>query len=86
MKAIIFDMDGILVDTMPFHYEAMKAAVKEPTGIELDKRTFYLLEGMPINEMAHKILKLKGYDARRREHTGLDIRADETDSRIIPKC
>ncbi|HZA43632.1 MAG TPA: HAD family hydrolase [Nitrososphaeraceae archaeon] len=73
MKAIIFDMDGVLVDTMPFHYEAMKAAVKGPTDIELDKRTFYLLEGMPINEMAHKILKLKGYDARRREHTGLDI-------------
>jgi beta-phosphoglucomutase-like phosphatase (HAD superfamily) len=58
MKAIIFDMDGVLVDTMPFHYGAMKAAVKEATDIELDKRTFYLLEGMPINEMALKILEL----------------------------
>ena len=45
---------AILVDTMPFHYEAMKAVVKEPTDIELDERTFYLLEGMPINEMAHQ--------------------------------
>jgi beta-phosphoglucomutase len=61
MKAIIFDMDGVLVDAMPFHYEAMKAAVEEITSIDLDKRTFYLLEGMPVEEMAIEIFKLKGY-------------------------
>ncbi|MFL6381315.1 MAG: HAD family hydrolase [Nitrososphaeraceae archaeon] len=61
MKAIIFDMDGVLVDAMPFHYEAMKTAVKEITSIDLDKRTFYLLEGMPVEEMALEIFKLKGY-------------------------
>jgi beta-phosphoglucomutase len=61
MKAIIFDMDGVLVDAMPFHYEAMKTAVKEITNIDLDKRTFYLLEGMPVEEMALEIFKLKGY-------------------------
>jgi HAD superfamily hydrolase (TIGR01509 family) len=61
MKALIFDMDGVLVDAMPFHYEAMKTAVKEITNIDLDKRTFYLLEGMPVAEMALEIFKLKGY-------------------------
>jgi len=61
MKALIFDMDGVLVDAMPFHYEAMKTAVKEITNIDLDKRTFYLLEGMPVEEMALEIFKLKGY-------------------------
>ena len=61
MRAIIFDMDGVLVDAMPFHYEAMKTAVKEITSIDLDKRTFYLLEGMPVEEMALEIFKLKGY-------------------------
>ena len=54
-------MDGVLVDAMPFHYEAMKTAVKEITNIDLDKRTFYLLEGMPVEEMALEIFKLKGY-------------------------
>jgi HAD superfamily hydrolase (TIGR01509 family) len=61
MKAIIFDMDGVLVDAMPFHYQAMKSAVKEIISIDLDKRTFYLLEGMPVEELALEIFKLKGY-------------------------
>jgi HAD superfamily hydrolase (TIGR01509 family) len=61
MKAIIFDMDGVLVDAMPFHYQAMSTAIKESANIDLDKRTFYLLEGMPVANMALEIFKLKGY-------------------------
>jgi beta-phosphoglucomutase-like phosphatase (HAD superfamily) len=48
MKVLIFDMDVVLVDTMPFHYVAMKMAIKEVAYIDLDRRTFYLLEGMPF--------------------------------------
>jgi beta-phosphoglucomutase len=61
MKAIIFDMDGVLIDAMPFHYEAMKTAVKEIASIDLDKMTFYLLEGMPVEEMALKYSNLKEF-------------------------
>ena len=61
LKAIIFDMDWVLVDTMPFHYEVMRIATNELTDIDLDKRTFYLLEGMPVAQMALEIFKLKGY-------------------------
>jgi beta-phosphoglucomutase len=63
MNAAIFDMDGVLVDAMPFHYEAMRKAIEELTSIDLDKRTFYLLEGMPVAEMTLEIFKLKGYNA-----------------------
>lgn len=28
-KGIIFDMDGVLIDAMPFHAEAMKLAINE---------------------------------------------------------
>src|SRR5215469_13627009 len=59
MRAIIFDMDGVLVESMPYHYQAMKIAIKEVVNIDLDKRTFYLLEGMPVAEMALEILKIK---------------------------
>jgi beta-phosphoglucomutase len=59
MKAIIFDMDGVLVDTMPSHFQAMRTAVAEVTEIDLKERTFYLLEGMPVMEMARKILDLE---------------------------
>jgi beta-phosphoglucomutase-like phosphatase (HAD superfamily) len=81
MNAIIFDMDGVLVDTMPFHYEAMKKAIMELTDIELDKRTFYLLEGMPINEMARKILELKGYCKEQIENTGFESVAQKIGTR-----
>jgi beta-phosphoglucomutase-like phosphatase (HAD superfamily) len=39
----------------------MRIALKELTGIDLNKRTFYLLEGMPIAQMALKLFKLKDY-------------------------
>jgi beta-phosphoglucomutase len=53
-------MDGVLVDAMPFHYVAMKMAINEVADLDLDKKTFYLLEGMPIAEMALAIFKLNG--------------------------
>lgn len=76
MKAVIFDMDGVLVDTMPSHYEAMKTAVNEIADIKLDKKTFYLLEGMPIKEMALEIFKLKGHNMKS-ERTRLDNTAEK---------
>ena len=44
MKAIIFDMDGVLVNTMPFHYEAMKAAVKELQILNWTRELFTCLK------------------------------------------
>jgi beta-phosphoglucomutase len=61
MRAIIFDMGGVLVESMSYHYQAMKTAIKEVANIDLDKRILYLLEGMTIAEMALEILKIKGY-------------------------
>ena len=97
MKAIIFDMVGVLVDAMPFHYEAMKSAVKEITSIDLDKRTFYLLEGMPVEELAPEIFKLKGYlvdDSGKKDNNISNQKSEEVAKRkkeifkemnIIPK-
>ena len=54
----------------------MKTAIKQVANIDLDKRTFYLLEGMPVAEMALEILKIKGYvDVK--NITNKDIQASE---------
>src|SRR5919106_6633222 len=56
-KGIIFDMDGVLVDAMPFHAEAMSRAIKEITNHEIDKRNIFLLEGMPSSDLVKEIFK-----------------------------
>ena len=57
MKGIIFDMDGVLIDAMPFHAEAMRVAVKEETDHEIDKNIVYLLEGMPTPDLIKEIFR-----------------------------
>lgn len=48
-------MDGVLIDAMPFHAEAMKIAIKEETNYEIDKKIVYQLEGMPSNNLVKEI-------------------------------
>ena len=57
MKGIIFDMDGVLVDAMPFHAEAMRIAINEETGYDIDKKIVYLLEGMSGLGLIKEIFK-----------------------------
>ncbi|HEY9386746.1 MAG TPA: HAD-IA family hydrolase [Nitrososphaeraceae archaeon] len=61
MKAIVFDSDGVLVDSMPSHYEAWKTAFKEVSNIDVDERTIYLLEGMRGIDLVEKVFELKKY-------------------------
>jgi len=42
---------------MPYHYQAMKTAINQVANIDLDKRTFYLLERMSVAEMALEICR-----------------------------
>jgi beta-phosphoglucomutase-like phosphatase (HAD superfamily) len=66
-------MDGVSVDAMPFHYEAMKTAIKESTSIDLDKRTFYLFKRMPVAEITLEIFKLKGYSVDNKNISKQDL-------------
>ena len=65
MKGIIFDMDGVLVDAMPYHSKAMQRAIKQETNIDIDDRTIFLLEGMPANDMIKEIFRAKGYNLKK---------------------
>src|SRR5947209_17678295 len=61
-KAIIFDMDGVLIDAMPFHAESMRIAIKEETNHDIDKKIIYLLEGMPGAKLVKEIFKRENID------------------------
>ena len=57
MKGILFDMDGVLIDAMPYHAEAFKIAFKEEVNHDIDKKDVFLLEGMPGPELVKEIFK-----------------------------
>jgi len=57
MKGILFDMDGVLIDAMPYHAEAFKIAFKEEANYDIDKKDVFLLEGMPGPELVKEIFK-----------------------------
>lgn len=68
----IFDLDGTLINSMPVHYRAWDAAMRE-VGVEgpLDEELFYSLGGVPTPIVA----------ARMAAHYGLTIDADAVDRR-----
>jgi beta-phosphoglucomutase-like phosphatase (HAD superfamily) len=58
MKGIFFDMDGVLLDSMPYHAEAMYQALKIEINYDLDKKWIFLLEGMPAEEFLNELFKI----------------------------
>ena len=61
-KGIIFDMDGVLIDSMPFHAEAMRIVIKEETNHIIEKKIIYLLEGMSGTKLVKEIFKREKID------------------------
>ena len=61
MEAAIFDLDGVLVNSMPTHFQAWKAAFVKITGLEIAERDIYLLEGMRGMELVEKIFDQKDF-------------------------
>jgi beta-phosphoglucomutase len=71
-RGIIFDMDGVLVDAMSFHCEAIKTAAKQEVDINVEQRDVYLLEGMPGEDMVKELLRHKRYTGNIEEVTDND--------------
>jgi beta-phosphoglucomutase len=59
MKAIIFDMDGVLVDSMPYHAEAWKQAFST-VGISIEQEAIYELEGSNHRQLVDIIFRRFG--------------------------
>ena len=58
-RAALFDMDGVITDTMPFHLKAWQEAFR-PRGVAVDKMDVYLREGMQTRRMGREIAREKG--------------------------
>ena len=58
-KAVIFDLDGVIVDTVPAHYVAWKS-IAEELGISFDEEANEALKGVSRVDSLKKILALGG--------------------------
>jgi beta-phosphoglucomutase-like phosphatase (HAD superfamily) len=56
LKAVIFDMDGVLTDSMPYHAQAMKKVFNE-LGITIDVQDIYEREGEKTVDVVDFLLK-----------------------------
>jgi HAD superfamily hydrolase (TIGR01509 family) len=56
-KAIIFDLDGVLVNSMPTHVQAWRMAFAKIASLEITERDIYLLEGMRGMDLVIKIFE-----------------------------
>lgn len=66
LKAVIFDMDGVLIDSEPLHYEVNRMTMLEKFGINLDYEYYKQYIGSTVMAMWRKIIKdfsIEGYTA-----------------------
>jgi beta-phosphoglucomutase-like phosphatase (HAD superfamily) len=59
VRALIFDCDGTLADTMPAHFRAWAAATAE-YGLDFPEDRFYALGGMPSRRIVELLAREQG--------------------------
>jgi len=56
MKAILFDFDGVLIQSMEDHYEGWRCAL-EKYGIDMNPEELYMMEGQGVKAVANEITR-----------------------------
>lgn len=59
-RAVLFDMDGIVADSMDYHAEGWQQVLREYCGLELSREDIFKREGMPGLESIVDIFEEKG--------------------------
>lgn len=65
-RAVLFDLDGVITDTMQFHYEAFRQAFAK-LGIDLKPPGIFTREGMPSFELGKELVKEYGVQVTEEE-------------------
>jgi beta-phosphoglucomutase family hydrolase len=60
VRGLVFDCDGTIADTMPLHYEAWTAALKEHR-VEFSEAMFYELAGVPTARIIELLNERHGH-------------------------
>ncbi|MCC7207948.1 MAG: HAD family phosphatase, partial [Anaerolineae bacterium] len=60
-RGIAFDMDGVIVDSMPFHVAAWQFAFA-PFGVSVPPGWIYRMEGVLYTEVASRVAVMAGLD------------------------
>lgn len=61
IKAIVFDMDGVIIDSMEYHAVSFAETLGD-MGVDIDSRRVYELEGMGSELVIKKLLEDKDVD------------------------
>lgn len=60
-KAVLFDFDGVLAETMEDHFRAWRAAMRD-VGVAITEEDYFPLEGMDLKEIARVFSARSGLD------------------------
>src|SRR4051812_43266012 len=61
IQGLIFDCDGTLADTMPFHWQAWKSVVQRHR-LDFPENRFYALGGVPSRDILKLLCAEQGVD------------------------
>lgn len=85
IKAIIFDMDGVLIDAKEWHYEALNAALKL-FGLEISRYDHLVtFDGLPTKKKL-ELLSLEGGFPRKLHGFVNEIKQQYTMEIVYTKC
>lgn len=75
-KALIFDLDGTLADTMPYHFQAWQKACRR-FGIEMDTAFLQSYTGAPGWKIAEAVIEQNGMSGKVSVNEIMQVKLDE---------